>query len=301
MAQWIPLHDLPENDYRTVLQTFSSVFEHSVLFLANNYSIIIGSQKSIQLDNELFDKLTSGSRQIKKELSDIGVTKFQDVNELILLKDDHVRRFSEDAAVSRLNLSTLEFSRFRMANLDNTIVLNLKEIIEYRQDYGYRNSRLDSYLHARVLYEQYRLEEVSEYIISLPADEVSAELRELDLRVRELEIRNNVAAIGAMEDLDEAIQLLESYIDLFPEKGTYYYLLGFTYFKQGDTQLARKYISRSIELSPFDKDMLERVHSRLVEQKEYELALVAIERLLELDKNNNRYKRSKLRLQRLMR
>ena len=71
MAQWIPLHGLSVNDYRSVLKTFSSVFGHTRLYLANAYSIIIGSRQPILLKPGRLDHWMKRSGRIRKELEEI--------------------------------------------------------------------------------------------------------------------------------------------------------------------------------------------------------------------------------------
>ncbi len=45
MAQWLPFHGLPPDDYKTIVRTFQHVFPHATLWRSNNYSIMVGAMQ----------------------------------------------------------------------------------------------------------------------------------------------------------------------------------------------------------------------------------------------------------------
>ena len=52
MAQWLPFHGLPPDDYQTIVRTFQHVFPHTTLWRSNNYSIMVGTMQPLAIDWE---------------------------------------------------------------------------------------------------------------------------------------------------------------------------------------------------------------------------------------------------------
>ena len=52
MAQWLPFHGLPPDDYQTIVRTFQHVFPHATLWRSNNYSIMVGTMQPQAIDWE---------------------------------------------------------------------------------------------------------------------------------------------------------------------------------------------------------------------------------------------------------
>ena len=73
MAQWLPLHGLAVEDYRTILRTFRSVFPHATLWLTNDYTLIVGPVQKLRLDWELLEtKLAAPAVRRSLEGVDLG-------------------------------------------------------------------------------------------------------------------------------------------------------------------------------------------------------------------------------------
>ena len=74
MAQWLPLHALAPQDYKTILRTFQTVFPNASLWLTNDYTVILGTIKPLRLDfNQLEQKLKNpnvGNSLREVDLSD---------------------------------------------------------------------------------------------------------------------------------------------------------------------------------------------------------------------------------------
>ena len=56
MAQWLPFHGLPPDDYKTIVRTFQHVFPHTTLWRSNNYSIMVGTMQPQAIDWELLNE-----------------------------------------------------------------------------------------------------------------------------------------------------------------------------------------------------------------------------------------------------
>ena len=72
MAQWLPFHGLPPDDYKTIVRTFQQVFPHATLWRSNNYSIMVGTMQPLAIDWErLQEKMTP--RRVQRSLADIDL------------------------------------------------------------------------------------------------------------------------------------------------------------------------------------------------------------------------------------
>ncbi len=56
MAQWLPFHGLPPDDYKTIVRTFQHIFPHATLWRSNNYSIMVGTMQPQAIDWELLNE-----------------------------------------------------------------------------------------------------------------------------------------------------------------------------------------------------------------------------------------------------
>ena len=73
MAQWLPFHGLPPDDYQTIVRTFQHVFPHTTLWRSNNYSIMVGTMQPLAIDWErLNEKMTPPRVQRSLEGIDLG-------------------------------------------------------------------------------------------------------------------------------------------------------------------------------------------------------------------------------------
>jgi len=54
MAQWLPIHGLAPEDYKTILKTFQTVFPEITLWSANQYTLIVGSKGEFKIDYTRF-------------------------------------------------------------------------------------------------------------------------------------------------------------------------------------------------------------------------------------------------------
>lgn len=84
MAQWLPFHGLPPDDYQTIVRTFQHVFPHATLWRSNNYSIMVGTMQPLAIDWErLNEKMTPPRVHRSLEGIDLG-NAFALLNSLVL-------------------------------------------------------------------------------------------------------------------------------------------------------------------------------------------------------------------------
>ena len=290
MAQWIPLHGLSVSDYQSILKTFASVFDYTQLYLANAYSIIIGSRKPLALKPENFSKWTTQESRIRKELRNIHVTTLSDLNHCLLLSDSPLRQFAATGTISKDAFSPLQFAELRSLNRENTLEDNLSALLKFRQQHHLKNPRLDAYLNARILAERGEIPQVLEFIETLDEGVKSPEVQELKHRIL-LEI-----AIQRTPDLlrnkntPTIIETLKSYSERFPKEGYFQSLLGYVYFKQGQHQQAGDMIRKSIRLSPWNRSVQKIALNVLSSLSDHPGTLEAVQNLLRMDPGHPKYK-----------
>ena len=84
MAQWLPFHGLPPDDYQTIVRTFQHVFPHTTLWRSNNYSIMVGTMQPQAIDWERLNERMAPPR-VHRSLEDIDLgNAFALLNSLVL-------------------------------------------------------------------------------------------------------------------------------------------------------------------------------------------------------------------------
>ncbi len=84
MAQWLPFHGLPPDDYKTIVRTFQHVFPHATLWRSNNYSIMVGTMQPQAIDWELINEKMAPPR-VYRSLEDIDMgNAFALLNSLVI-------------------------------------------------------------------------------------------------------------------------------------------------------------------------------------------------------------------------
>jgi len=109
MCQWVPLHGLAPRDFRTILHTFQSVFPNATLWFARGYSVLLATERPLELEAE----------RIRRELADPRVgpslkNAYLDTPAAILknlaLTQEKIARLAHDAPTATTNRSPLEFA-----------------------------------------------------------------------------------------------------------------------------------------------------------------------------------------------
>ena len=84
MAQWLPFHGLPPDDYKTIVRTFQHVFPHTSLWRSNNYSIMVGTMQPQAIDWGLLNEKIAPPR-VHRSLENIDMgNAFALLNSLVM-------------------------------------------------------------------------------------------------------------------------------------------------------------------------------------------------------------------------
>ena len=109
IAQWIHYYRMSPQDLRTVLNTFTSVFPYSTLWLTTADLLLIGSQEELRID---LQALTARLQQeeVRVDLERVGIKDSYGVLGHFLMDEQSVRSYSAGAPLHTDNHPILEFS-----------------------------------------------------------------------------------------------------------------------------------------------------------------------------------------------
>jgi spermidine synthase len=129
MAQYVPIHLLAEKEFRTLIRTFSSVFENSSLWSAYSHLVIVGTKKPFAIN---FKDLSS---RIEKEPSkaDLKLSNLESPIALVgrlLLGPSEIHQYTEGAELNTDDRPIIEF-RGPWSFGQDTRAGNLASLIPY--------------------------------------------------------------------------------------------------------------------------------------------------------------------------
>lgn len=126
ICQYLPLHKLSLNEFKTLIRTFSSVFPHTSVWLAHSHGILLGHDRSIQFDFNEFSKHLFG-------LNDDILDDPYLVAISLILDENSVRNFTADARINTDDRPILEFFTPSSLRRENWHI-NLIELLNHRSD-----------------------------------------------------------------------------------------------------------------------------------------------------------------------
>ena len=92
MAQWLPFHGLPPDDYQTIVRTFQHVFPHATLWRSNNYSIMVGTMQPQAIDWELLNEKMAPPR-VHRSLEGIDLGNAFALLNTLVMDEEALRRY----------------------------------------------------------------------------------------------------------------------------------------------------------------------------------------------------------------
>ena len=111
-VQWLPFHGLQVDDFKTVLRTFGSVFEHATLWRTNHYSIMVGTTGPLRVDlaelEARYDR-----REVRDSLEEADLGSPLDVLSCFLLDEDSFAAYVGEGPVNSDDHPHLSFASRR--------------------------------------------------------------------------------------------------------------------------------------------------------------------------------------------
>ena len=72
MVQWLPIHMLASEDYRSVIKTFQSVFADTSLWYTNDYTLMLGAKDGLTIDVTLL-KQKFQAKKVREDLEEFNL------------------------------------------------------------------------------------------------------------------------------------------------------------------------------------------------------------------------------------
>ena len=252
-AQWVPLHDLSEQDFKTILKTYSSQFKHASLYLTNTYTVILGSDLPLEPKQANFDKITANP-QIADELKKVNISSLADIEKCLLMKDEKLREYSADAVIAEDDSTPLQFTESRSFSR-NTVSDNMKSFRFFINEGKDENSSyMAKYLQLASLNEDGSHAEVLSLFNSIPDADAEMFLvakKAYDLKKNEMLSQKSLSRVFSERDPKVAVEMADELIQIFPKEGLPLCVKGFVLFtKMDDFDGAVKCYSEALILSP---------------------------------------------------
>ena len=132
MCQWVPLHRLPADHYKTLVRTFIEVFPHTTLWYkyTPDFVILIGTPDPLKINYEDFMKRAQ-IPSIREGLAHDDLDGMS-LLDSFMMGEEAVRRYAKGAPLHTDNRPRLEF--FRAQELVNTTYQNIEGMQPYREE-----------------------------------------------------------------------------------------------------------------------------------------------------------------------
>ncbi len=132
MVQYVPLHLLGDREFRALIHTFASVFEHSSLWYSHSDLVILGSRKSQVFNYAKWDEKMR-LPQINADLKQSNLGTPLSLLGRLLLGEEELRRFTQGADINTDDHPVIEFRGPRSIGVD-TRPSNLDNLANYLAD-----------------------------------------------------------------------------------------------------------------------------------------------------------------------
>ena len=120
MAQWLPLHGLSTENYKTILRTFQSVFPHATLWLTNDYTIVLGTLQEVQLDLSFLEQKLR-SEKVRQSLEEVHLGDPFALLSCFLMDEESLRAYVGEGPLNTDNHPHISFLRSRSWLLGNVL------------------------------------------------------------------------------------------------------------------------------------------------------------------------------------
>ncbi len=250
MSFWLPLYRMSEEDYKTVLRTFSSVFPFVTVWYINShvnrYTIAIGAKKPFQIDFRKFQDRVNSDR-MKKDVEKIHMDDPYKMLSCFMLGPEGVAEYVGAGPINTYNNPVIEFSVPR-AFVDSWYV-NLANLLRFRESVtsilaNIKNSeeeKLTKYLKAVPYLIQGHIanwtrdphKEIAAYQAAL---EINPTDKTIPLLVNEAKYNLYTyygQSYNQMKSYQKAVEAYKAAIEIYPERSRPHAALAIVYCNMG--------------------------------------------------------------------
>jgi len=109
VAQWLPLYEMPERDFKTVIRTFQKVFPHTSLWLTDSDAILIGTEDRLMINYGSL-MLKFQDEEIQDDMRMLYVDSVPQFLTFFMMGEDRLSEYAADARLNTDDHPILEFS-----------------------------------------------------------------------------------------------------------------------------------------------------------------------------------------------
>ncbi|MFC1714497.1 fused MFS/spermidine synthase [Candidatus Poribacteria bacterium] len=109
VAQWLPLYEMPERDFKTVIRTFQSVFPHTSLWLMESDAILVGTADKTSIDYGLLERKLQDEK-IESDMRVLYVDSIYQFLTFFTMGEEKLATYAADARLNTDDHPILEFS-----------------------------------------------------------------------------------------------------------------------------------------------------------------------------------------------
>lgn len=108
-AQWLPLYQMAEKDFKTVIRTFQSVFPHATLWLTDSDAILIGTADKLNINYMMLERKFR-EEKIEEDMRMMYVDSIYQFLTFFMMDEKTLSKFAADAKLNTDDYPVLEFS-----------------------------------------------------------------------------------------------------------------------------------------------------------------------------------------------
>lgn len=298
-AQWLPLHNMIDEDFLGVMRTFRSAFPHMLVLFANRYCVLMGSGEPFQLDPKKIDDKLRADEKVAKDLEPYGIRSGEDLLRYLVMDGPMVDKLAADAQIMTDDHAAVEFAELRRLGVAETFPLDLAKLVEGMDvDTLARRTGMDKSLFAarKALYEaqlerqQPTIDATFAALVKLDGAKQSAP-RDQDIQVATENLRIallNQLAAGYAEilqgpDLEHRVEILYYAQQVRPDDPFLNQILGAAFIRLKRWNDAVPYLEKASAAKPDDKNFQANLVFAYEQSGRYNEALGALERLHAMD------------------
>ena len=135
IAPWLPLHGLTEQDYKTIVRTFLTVFPHTSVWLTPGYSVMLGTASPLAID---YGRLQRGirSERVRASLDEVELGDAASYLAALALEEEGVARYVGPGAINTDNLPLISLGD-RMRSGTSSGFPVLMSLVPYAYAHGH--------------------------------------------------------------------------------------------------------------------------------------------------------------------
>ncbi len=272
MAQWIPMHGLPNREFERILATFNRQFEYCILFSVPGHVIILGSTEEMSLSPEQVKRLSRP--KIKQSIEEIGYFTVDELMSTFIASEQVIREKVNQLKINTDNLPYTAYSeesekQDQRAKADNlSLIISLKKNPNNELPIAVTSKKLNRHLKETVLlYESYRLFQLGQYqkaldyaaqLVNENSDFKTAQYwyahllkkrAEFYVQSRTQNIEEGIS-LAKQGKFAEAVQYFQTFLEQVPDHYHAHFYLAGCLMELGEYEKAEFHTIKAAQLNP---------------------------------------------------